>query len=65
LPDIHFRAALTHELIGERSEALSDLTQALSRGYPLNLVESSPDLLALRRDARYQQLLIKIEREKK
>ena len=65
LPDIHFRAALTHELIGERSEALAELVQALQRGYPLNLIESAPDLLTLRRDARYQQLLIDMERHNK
>lgn len=65
LPDIHFRAALTHELIGAREEALDELAQALKRGYPLNLIESTPDLLALRRDARYQQLLIDMERNQK
>ena len=65
LPDVHFRAALTYELISSRDEALAALAQALKRGYPLNLIESSPDLLALRRDARYQQLLINIERSKK
>jgi serine/threonine protein kinase/Tfp pilus assembly protein PilF len=63
-PDIHFRAALTYELIGNRAEAFTALTQAIKRGYPINLIESTPDLLNLRRDTRYQQLL-DIERNDK
>ena len=65
LPDIHFRATLTYELIGKRNEAMAALKQALEHGYPLNLIESAPDLLALRRDARYQKLLINMERNQK
>ncbi|OEZ83062.1 serine/threonine-protein kinase PknA [Janthinobacterium sp. HH104] len=63
--DVQFRAALTHELIGNRSDALASLLQASKLGYPLNLIESAPDLLNLRRDARYQQLLINLERDSK
>jgi len=63
LPDIHFRATLTYELIGQRSEAIAALKRALKLGYPLNLIESAPDLLKLRRDARYQNLLIDMERK--
>ncbi|MGK5056826.1 protein kinase domain-containing protein [Janthinobacterium sp. LB2P49] len=65
LPDIHFRAALTYELIGRRDEAMAALRQAIERGYPINLIESAPDLLTLRRDARYQKLLIDMERNQK
>ncbi|MGK5003266.1 protein kinase domain-containing protein [Janthinobacterium sp. LB2P70] len=63
--DVQFRAALTHELIGNRSEALAALLQASKLGYPLNLIESAPDLLNLRRDGRYQQFLINLERDSK
>ena len=63
--DVQFRAALTHELIGNRSEALDALLTASKLGYPRNLIESAPDLLNLRRDARYQQLLINLERDSK
>ncbi|QKY10446.1 serine/threonine-protein kinase [Janthinobacterium lividum] len=63
--DVQFRAAITYELIGNRSEALAALLQASKLGYPLNLIESAPDLLNLRRDARYQQLLINLERDSK
>ncbi|MDN2677278.1 MULTISPECIES: serine/threonine-protein kinase [Janthinobacterium] len=65
LPDIHFRAALTYELLGKRNEAMAALKQAMERGYPINLIESAPDLLTLRRDARYQQFLINLERDNK
>ena len=65
VPDVQFRAALTHELIGNRSEALDALLKASKLGYPLNLIESAPDLLNLRRDARYQQFLINLERDSK
>ena len=65
LPDTHFRAALTYELIGKRNEAMAALKQAIEHGYPLNLIESAPDLLTLRRDARYQKLLINMERNQK
>ena len=65
LPELRFRAALTYELLGNRSEALAELSAACRRGYPLNLIESAPDLLTLRRDHRYQQLLIDIERTAK
>ena len=65
LPDLRFRAALTHELTGNRGQALVELSQAIKFGYPLNLIESAPDLLTLRRDNRYQQLLIDIERTAK
>lgn len=63
--DVQFRAALTLELIGNRSEALVALIAACKLGYPLNLIESAPDLLTLRRDARYQQFLINLERNDK
>ena len=63
LPDVHFRAALTYELLGNRNEAITSLARALERGYPINLIEATPDLLALRRDARYQKLLTHIERK--
>ncbi|MBB5610082.1 MULTISPECIES: serine/threonine-protein kinase [unclassified Janthinobacterium] len=63
--EVQFRAALTYELINNRSEALNALIRASKLGYPLNLIESAPDLLNLRRDARYQQFLITLERDNK
>jgi hypothetical protein len=52
-------------LTGRRNEAITALKQAIALGYPLNLIESAPDLLTLRRDARYQKLLIDMEKKSK
>lgn len=64
-PDIQFRAALTHELIGNRDAAMMALLEAAKLGYPINLIETAPDLLNLRRDARYQQFIINLKRDRK
>ncbi|WP_215410056.1 serine/threonine-protein kinase [Janthinobacterium sp. JC611] len=63
--EVQFRAALTHELINNRSEALNALLRAGELGYPINLIETAPDLLNLRRDARYQQFIINLKRDPK
>ncbi|GAB2869684.1 hypothetical protein GCM10027277_43690 [Pseudoduganella ginsengisoli] len=52
-PDVHFRAAIVHELLGDRSAALAALKQAARLGYPAHLIASEPDLMALRRDPLY------------
>ena len=52
-PDVHFRAGLAYELLGERELALATLAQARKNGYPASAIESEPDLVALRRDSRY------------
>ncbi|WP_269530898.1 protein kinase [Chitinimonas sp. BJYL2] len=58
-PDLQFRLCMAYELLHQRSQALKSLRQALLLGYPVNLVESEPDLMALRRDARYPQLILR------
>ena len=63
--DVNFRAALTHELLKNRDAALQMLQNSARVGYPLNLIESAPDLLSLRRDARYQQFITNFERNNK
>ena len=65
LPDVQFRAALTYELTGNRDVAVTALLEAVKLGYPLNLIETAPDLLNLRRDARYQQFIINMKRDPK
>lgn len=65
IADVQFRAALSHELLGNHHEALTALMQAVNLGYPLNLIETAPDLLTLRRDARYQQFIINLKRDRK
>lgn len=55
-PDVRFRAALANELIGQRASALDHLARAIALGYPVSIIEANPELVALRRDARYQTL---------
>jgi tetratricopeptide (TPR) repeat protein len=52
-PDVHFRAAVAHEVGGQRADALRELAQARALGYPASAIDSEPDLLDLRRDIRY------------
>jgi tetratricopeptide (TPR) repeat protein len=54
--DAAFRLAVAYELEGERTAALENIKLALQFGYSLHLVQLEPDLLALRRDARFQHL---------
>jgi tetratricopeptide (TPR) repeat protein len=53
--DVRFRAALAYELSGQRELALAALQVASARGYPFNLINAEPDLIALRRDPRFHQ----------
>ena len=47
--NVHFRAGLAYELLGEREKAVATLTKAVELGYPLRLIQAEPDLLDLRR----------------
>ncbi|UTY56246.1 serine/threonine-protein kinase [Massilia sp. erpn] len=55
--DVQFRAAVSYELAGQRLQAIASLEQARKLGYPRHLIDAEPDLIALRRDIRYQPLL--------
>lgn len=54
--DTRFRAALVAELAGQRESALAHLRRAVEQGYPSHMIDSEPDLLALRRDRRYHRI---------
>jgi eukaryotic-like serine/threonine-protein kinase len=56
--DLLFRAAVVAELTGSRDTALERLQQARLRGYPPHFIDQEPDLVALRRDLRYHQLIM-------
>ncbi|SHG97560.1 serine/threonine-protein kinase [Massilia sp. CF038] len=56
--DVRYRAAMAYELSGQREAALEQLLLARQRGYPLNLINAEPDLIALRRDSRFHQSTI-------
>lgn len=51
--DVHFRAALAHEINGNRKSALAELLRAKALGYPSNAIDTEPDLIELRRDIHY------------
>lgn len=52
--EVHFRAALVFELGGQRERAIAALLKARKLGYPVGAIDAEPDLVALRRDARYR-----------
>jgi len=60
--DVRFRAAVAFEIIGQRDAALAELNTAQKLGYPMTLIGTEPDLLALRGDPRFD--LLRVEREK-
>ena len=62
--DVLFTAALVYEIIGDRSEALSALDEALKAGYSLEEIEKEPELRILRSDPRYQRWLRQNKLEK-
>lgn len=56
-PDVRYRAAVVYELAGRRDAALIELGVANRRGYPSNLINAEPDLVALRRDPRFHSTM--------
>ena len=52
--DVRFRAGVAYELAGDRGGALAELARARALGYPAHLIDTEPDLLALRRDPRFR-----------
>jgi serine/threonine-protein kinase len=52
-PTVHFRTALACELLKDRVGALAALSRAKALGYPVSAIDAEPDLVSLRRDARY------------
>lgn len=51
--EVQFSAGLAFELIGERQQALAAIARARKLGYPLQFIDATPELIALRRDASY------------
>lgn len=51
--DVHFRAGLAQELLGNRAQALAAIGKARKLGYPDEFIEAEPDLVHLRRDPAY------------
>lgn len=56
-----FRRAVASEVCGRREEALAELRVALAAGFSRIEVEADPELLGLRADRRYHELLIELD----
>lgn len=52
-PEVQFRTGLAYELLGQRDAALAAINTARRLGLPVKFIDAEPDLVALRRDARY------------
>jgi serine/threonine-protein kinase len=62
--EVLFRSAATYEQIGERERALVLLGNAISKGFPLKIIENERQFLDLRQDRRYGLLLAGTARAK-
>lgn len=56
-----FRGAVTYEIAGDRTAALTLLERALDHGYSPTEVRMDPELTSLRNDARYHRLAARFE----
>jgi serine/threonine-protein kinase len=57
--DYFYAATAVYELAGQRDRALAALDRAMALGYSPVEIEADPELIALRRDRRFQELLAK------
>ncbi|MQR00705.1 serine/threonine-protein kinase [Glaciimonas soli] len=53
---VHFRAGLAYELIGNRSKALESIARARHLGFPAKFIETTPELVGLRKDPGYLKI---------
>jgi serine/threonine-protein kinase len=56
-PDSYFKSCVVYEIAGDRSNAIRDLGKALERGYLLKDVQNEPELVSLRSDHAYRQVI--------
>ena len=52
-----YRLAVVFEVAGDRGRSLTAIESALKLGYPVSELQSEPELLSLRADARYHRLV--------
>jgi serine/threonine-protein kinase len=60
---LHYRTAITYELIGDRAKALNSLERAVNANYPVDEIRRDPELKALRSDTRYARLTASVARK--
>jgi tetratricopeptide (TPR) repeat protein len=58
-----FRMAVAYEVCTHREKALAALERALRAGLPIDEVKKDPELLGLRADARYHDLITELSTE--
>ena len=56
-PGSHFKAMLACEISGNRDKALLELQAAMRAGYSIVEIKNEPELISLRKDRRYQELI--------
>jgi len=56
-PGSHFKAMLAYEISGNRDKALLELQAAMRAGYSIVEIKNEPELISLRKDRRYQELI--------
>jgi len=56
---VMFQVGMTHEILGDRDEALLWISRALENGYSRDQVESTPSLRELCTDERYRRLVLR------
>jgi hypothetical protein len=57
--DAQYKIAVVYELCGDRGAAISYLAKAVDLGYAPREIDADPELVALRRDPRYQSVVRK------
>lgn len=64
-PATYYKSAVVYEIAGNRPNALRDLETALRLGYPLKEVQTEPELVSLRSDRAYHQMISRIQTQSK
>jgi eukaryotic-like serine/threonine-protein kinase len=57
--NVRYQAGLAYAVLGQTEPALRELAAALDQKFPVEEVQNAPELAALRKDPRYQQLISK------
>jgi tetratricopeptide (TPR) repeat protein/tRNA A-37 threonylcarbamoyl transferase component Bud32 len=56
-PGSHFKAMVAYEISGNRDKAIGELNAAIHAGYSIVEIKNEPELTALRKDRRYQEIV--------
>jgi serine/threonine protein kinase/Flp pilus assembly protein TadD len=62
-PGSHFKAMLAYEISEKREEALDELAAAIRADYSIVEIKNEPELVSLRKDRRYHEILARESRK--